>query len=142
MGKISVLIIDDNEDDRYLLNRDLQDTGLDFSIYEKVNGLEAINFFKDYRDNQSEYPEDFPPMITFLDINMPLLDGHQFLREFSVIRETIDVSSNIVMMFTSSERSQDIDNALSYSFVKGYLVKGNCSPKELKEKIEEALGGK
>ncbi len=139
MKDISVLIIDDDEIDRYSLTRDLKSTGLSFTIFEKQNGLEALEFFKDYKSQRSLNPDKYPPVISFLDINMPLVSGHEFLEAFARLRKEIGVESNIVMMFTSSEREEDINRSLSYPFVKDYLVKGKYDKKELKLKITKAL---
>ena len=139
MADIPVLIIDDDEVDRYSLRRDLKSTGLSFSIIEKENGLEAIEFFRDYEKQKAESPKNFPPIISFLDINMPLLNGHEFLREFAKVREQTDIVNHIVMMFTSSEREEDINKALSYPFVKDYLIKGKYDKDELRAKLEKAL---
>jgi len=139
MNKISVLIVDDDEIDRYALSRDLKSTGIEITIVEKANGKEALEFFTDYNRQKKLYPEEFPPIITFLDINMPLLTGHEFLEAFSLLREVKDVFSNVVMMFTSSEREEDMHKALSYSFVKEYLIKGKYNKEELRLKIEKVL---
>lgn len=135
MNKISVLIIDDDEVDRLVLKRDFEKTGLELAIFEKTNGVEAIEFFQDYQNNRKNYPEDFPPLITFLDINMPLMNGFEFLEQFDALRNELDVKTCIVMMFSSSEREEDKNTALNYGFVVDYLVKGEFSPLELKEKM-------
>lgn len=142
MNSIPVIIIDDDEVDRYSLKRDLKSTGLSFTIFEKENGMEALEFFKDYENQKAQHSENFPPIISFLDINMPLLTGHEFLQEFAKLRETTDVISNIVMMFTSSEREEDINQSLSYPFVKDYLIKGKYDKDELRLKIEKALSAR
>ncbi|OUS09016.1 hypothetical protein A9Q81_00250 [Gammaproteobacteria bacterium 42_54_T18] len=139
MNHIPVLIIDDDEIDRYSLTRDLKSTGLPFTIFEKTNGQEALEFFRDYKNQKALDPKNFPPAISFLDINMPLLTGHEFLKEFSQLIKDNDINSNIVMMFTSSEKEEDIDKSLSYPFVKDYLIKGKYNKSELKQKIEQAL---
>jgi len=136
---ISILIIDDEQIDRYALTRDLRSTGYSFRIIEKENGQDALDFFEDYENQKALNPDDYPPLISFLDINMPLLTGHQFLEKYSKLRNGMEFINNIVMMFTSSEREEDIERSLAYPFVKDYLIKGKYNKEELKSKIEKVL---
>lgn len=139
MKKLSVLIVDDSEEDRYLLRRQLQDTGLVETIIEKEDGQQALVFFKEHEQNRERYPNAFPPLLVFLDINMPLLNGYGFLREFEPLRAEIDAESSVVLMFTSSEKNEEESEAMKYEFVKDYLVKGKFSSEQLKSKILELV---
>ncbi len=136
MKNYSVLIVDDDETDRYLLKRQLKQTNLDLTIFEKENGQDAYDFFDNYSENKEKYPEAFPPLIVFLDINMPLLNGFEFLEKFSVLKNKGDLESTVVLMFTSSEREEDRNKVLKYNFVKGYLLKGEFDIEMLRNKIE------
>ena len=136
MQKIPILIIDDNEMDRYILNRYLKDSELELTIIEKDDGETAIKFLQEYNENKKTYQDQYPPMLIFLDINMPLMNGFEFLEEFSELKKLFDYEACVVMMFTSSERKEDRDKILSYDFVKDYLVKGKCTSNDVKEKIE------
>ncbi len=140
MKNISVLIIDDSDEDRYLLKRQLGETSLKVTVFEKNNGQSAIDFLTDYEANRNKYPDDFPPVILFLDINMPLLNGFEFLEEFATIREPNHMEASVVMMFTSSEREDDKLKIAAYDYVKSYLVKGSFSTEELEQKIKQVLG--
>ena len=139
MLNIPTLIIDDEEVDRYLLTRFLKKTKLNVNICEKTNGKEALEFLKEYDKHASECPEIFPPILIFLDINMPLLNGHQFLAEFQELRKSLDYSASVVMMFTSSDSEEDKAKIMQYDFVKDYLVKGEVNADILKEKIVNIL---
>ncbi|MBC85871.1 MAG: hypothetical protein CL677_01735 [Bdellovibrionaceae bacterium] len=135
MSIISVLIVDDNENDRYLLSRQLEETGLEIKSFEKTDGKSALEFFEDYDVNRKKYPEHYPPHIVFLDINMPLVNGYEFLQKFAELRTKVDIKACVVMMFTSSEREEDRKKALSFDFVSDYLIKGDFSSEQLREKI-------
>ncbi len=139
MLNIPTLIIDDEEVDRYLLTRFLKKTKLNVNICEKVNGKEALEFLREYDKHAAECPDVFPPILIFLDINMPLLNGHQFLAEFQELRKQLDYSASVVMMFTSSDSEEDKEKIMQYNFVKGYLVKGEVNADMLKEKIISIL---
>ncbi len=135
MNKIPILIIDDNEADRYLLKRHLMDTNLDLHIFEKDDGSTALEFLADFAKNKIEYPDSFPPKVIFLDINMPLINGWEFLDKFSIFRKTVNIESCVVIMFTSSEREEDINKVFSFEFVEGYFVKGQFTDKDLEKKL-------
>ncbi|MGB4973973.1 MAG: response regulator, partial [Cyclobacteriaceae bacterium] len=62
------------------------------------------------------------PDVIFLDIDMPLMDGFQFLDEFEKLTSNTKKSCKIVML-TSSINPQDFDRSKKYSNVKLYLNK-------------------
>ncbi|MEM9067260.1 MAG: response regulator [Myxococcota bacterium] len=133
---ISVLIVDDNEADRYLLKRQLKETGLDLAIVERDSGAAALSFLSDYRAQSGADPTRFPPAVIVLDVNMPLVDGWTFLEEFAQLRNVHDFSGSVVMMYSSSERPEERKRAEAYEFVRGYLVKGAFDSDELRATIE------
>jgi CheY-like chemotaxis protein len=133
--KPPILIIDDDEVDRYVLKRLIKETQLPLNIFEKKDGQEALEFLQNYEENKKQDPDGFPPVLIFLDINMPRVNGIQFLEEFSKLREIIEVDSCVVMMFSSSAREEEKEKIMTYDFVKDYLVKGSFKADELKEKL-------
>ncbi len=139
MSKIAVLIVDDEEADRYILKRQLNKTEQISKIFEEADGQAAIEFFTAYEQHRTADPDHYPPLIVFLDINMPRLNGHEFLEAFEQIRKENDLASVVVMMFSSSERGDDIDQALRHEFVADYLVKGQFSVSDLQHKIQAVL---
>lgn len=140
MDFCSILIVDDSEADRYLLKRSFQKIDIVTDIFESENGQDAIDFLRDYEAKKESLGKKFPPVIIFLDINMPLMNGFDFLKSFSQLRQSqTDYISSILVMFSSSEEQEDKDKAFSYPFVKDYLVKGKAGPKVLREKIEKIL---
>ena len=140
MSQLSVLIVDDNEADRYLLRRLLRKSKLTANIFEVSNGEEALQFFSDREARERENPDSFPPVLVFLDINMPLLNGFEFLEAFAPLRDRLDYQSIVFMMFSSSEQPEDRDKALSYGFVKGFIPKMPPTPDALRETLTEVLG--
>lgn len=140
MKKCSIMMIDDDEVDRYLLKRMLKKINISTEIFEAENGKEALDFLSNHKENTEKYPDDFPPILIFLDINMPIMNGFEFLEAFSELRKSrSDYTSSIFTMFTSSERDEDKEKADSYEFVKGFVVKGSLTPKKLKNIIHDTL---
>lgn len=134
MIEFSVLIIDDSEIDRYILSRQLKLVGIE-KIFEYEDGSEALAFLSAYETNKAQYPDKFPPIVIFLDINMPLVGGFEFLEEYNKIRTSLGYEASVIMMYSSSEHPSEKEKALSYDFVIDFLVKGGFSPNELKAKI-------
>ena len=130
----------DDEVDRYLLKRMINKLYVPTKIFEVDNGKEALDFLTNYEENSKKYPDDFPPMLIFLDINMPIMNGFELLEEFSKLKKNSDCyMSSVFIMFTSSERDEDKKKVESYEFVKGFILKGSISSETLQEIIEKCL---
>lgn len=137
--RVPVLIVDDNEADRYLLSRQLAETELVGRIFEAQDGDEALSFFLEREHKAMEFPDDYPPKFVFLDINMPRLDGYEFLAEFDKIRGTNELESVVIMMFSSSEQLEDRKRAMAFDFVSDYFVKGQFSSEQLASRISRHI---
>ncbi len=84
-----------------------------FSIYR--NGQEALNGLKSIISSNEKLPD-----IILLDLNMPVLDGWQFLDEFIKIPAAKKITIYIV---SSSVDPEDVLRAKSYEIVSNYVVK-------------------
>ncbi|AOT07752.1 response regulator [Pseudoalteromonas luteoviolacea] len=136
MDPFSILIVDDNEDDRYILKRQLNSAQLPISkVFEASDGQKAVDFFENDKELFDLFDTLYPPKFVFLDINMPLMNGFEFLEQFEVIRKKFALDAIIIVMFSSSEREKDKQVALSHSFVKGYFIKGSFGVNNLTEQI-------
>lgn len=115
---MNVLLVEDSEADRYLFEAMLDETGSDVSVTSACDGEEARDLLLSTK---------ITPDVIFLDINMPRMNGHEFLASSeSLLRE----SNTAVYMLSSSGHSSDKEQAAVYPFVKGYLQKP-CSPEAL-----------
>jgi CheY-like chemotaxis protein len=132
---LHALIIDDSEIDRYILSRQLKQIGID-SIIEKDDGLSGLNYLDESQVSGDRLESEFPPSIIFLDINMPHVDGFEFLEQFESLREKSNLSSCVVMMYSSSERQEDKDRAYAYEFVRDFIVKGEASAEDIADKLK------
>ncbi|WP_162418354.1 response regulator [Cyclobacterium roseum] len=113
----NLTLIDDDEVFIYLTRKTLNKTNLVDHIRVFENGLEALNFIKNNLDNQDELPE-----VIFLDLSMPIMDGWQFLQEFSKLK--LDPKKTITIYICSSSISpDDVARAKSNSEVSDFIFK-------------------
>lgn len=140
MKPVSVLIVDDRYEDRYLLTRDLQRIGMGDSVFEAEDGQQALEFLTHFEENTAKLGDRFPPCLVFLDISMPRMGGLEFLEEFQKLRQTREgYSTVVVLMFSSSEHREEQHQALEKDFVCDFVVKGATTPEELREKVLRGL---
>jgi CheY-like chemotaxis protein len=105
----SVLLVDDDKASNYITRLLIEDMGVAEQIHVRLNGLEALEFL---RTNVLTEPAttDLPELI-LLDINMPVMDGFEFLEKF----QQLNVPENIrVVMLTTSMYHKDIERAKTY----------------------------
>ncbi len=97
------------------------------------NGKEALDYFTAIIENVSQ--NAFPEII-LLDLNMPVMDGWDFLTQFTKINSPIDIKTTLYIV-SSSIDPYEIEKAKSFSLVTDYLIK----PIELSE-FEAIFGNK
>lgn len=110
-------IIDDDEIYQLVMKRTIEQSGMIKSILQFYDGEEAIYYFREKRETTGVLPE-----LILLDINMPYMDGWQFLDEFLKIEFNKDYKLTIFIV-TSSSTAEEINKAKQYSIVSGYHIK-------------------
>lgn len=125
-------IIDDDKIYVNLVKKIIEIKKLSENLIIFKNGKEALDYFKDIMENVTD--EDKLPDIIFLDLNMPVMDGWEFLNEFIKIKNNLNKKITLYVV-SSSIDPRDLERAKSFNLVTDYLIK----PIELKkfEKIFE-----
>ncbi|MBX7240916.1 MAG: response regulator [Bacteroidia bacterium] len=110
----SVLLIDDDDATNFINRKFIEFSGIAESVTVALNGSEAISLLKMLKANQ--------PALILLDINMPVMDGWVFLKEYSKLDE-IPKEKTTIYLLTTSVNPDDIETAKQIPVVTGFLDK-------------------
>lgn len=106
----TILVIDDDEIDVEFLARAIKSTKRNLKVDVCIDGVEA----KEYFDAGNR------PVLVFLDINMPRMNGHELL---DYARSVSDLQHVPIVIASTSDNNQDITKCYD-KCANGYLVKG------------------
>jgi len=124
MTRPRILIVDDSSVMRKIVERSLRQAGLDLGeVVEAGNGIEALTAVREGVFD-----------LILSDINMPAMDGIEFLRELRTIEEA--KGTPVVMVTTEGSESRVVE-ALSIG-AKGYIRKP-FTPDQIKERVSPIL---
>jgi CheY-like chemotaxis protein len=110
-GNRPILLVEDDEVDVLTIQRAVRDVKVLNTLEVAWNGEEALEFLRN--------PQRIKPCVILLDINMPRMNGIEFLRERGA-DETIKCIPVVVL--TSSNEEQDMVQSYSLG-VAGYMLK-------------------
>ena len=102
-----VFVIDDDKIYHFILKNLLSKKGIAVTPHFCENGLEALEVLKDSIEKNAV------PDIILLDINMPVMDGWQFLEEYRKLKASYNLQTPIYMI-TSSNDQMDFERAKDY----------------------------
>ncbi len=124
-----VLLVDDDETSNFLNENIIADLKLAEHVHAALNGKEALLFI---RQNCEKFlnEELICPSLVLLDINMPVMDGFEFLEKYNQLEERYRKKIQIIML-TSSQSEKDINKSRSFN-VKGYIDKPLTEEKLMK----------
>ena len=113
-----VMLVDDNDTYNFINRRILEQNQFAKNIEVQSSGIGALSYLEEHLDSPHKLPD-----IIFLDIKMPLLNGHEFLFKLGQISETVSNNKCKVVMLSSSGDEEDINQAKEYPNVINFIQK-------------------
>ncbi len=108
-------VIDDDSIFVYTIKKMMRMYNLTNRLETFSNGKEAQNQLIEIQEGNKKYPD-----VIFLDINMPILDGWQFMEQFSKFPDKDNI---IVYLISSSIDPEDKERSKNFDDIKGFVVK-------------------
>jgi CheY-like chemotaxis protein len=113
--KFRILLIDDNPGDAHLTRMALREAKIHSELDHVIDGVEALEYLR----RQGRFADRPRPHLLLLDLNMPRMDGRQFLAE---LKRDEALRSLPVVVLTTSDVERDV--ASSYDLgAAGYITK-------------------
>lgn len=110
----SILLVDDDEDDNYYHKIIINKMEMVNKIAVAENGIEALAYIKD--------EANVPPDIIFLDLNMPKMNGWEFLEQYQHL--TLEQKAKVlIVILTTSLNPDDKKRAEEIKDVTGFETK-------------------
>lgn len=106
-----ILLVEDDQVDTMTVIRALKEIHVTNRLVHVENGEEAVSYLRD--------PESEKPCIILLDLNMPIMNGIEFLQ---VVKRDDHLKRIPVVVLTTSEEQQDKVNSFNMG-VAGYMTK-------------------
>lgn len=95
------MLVDDNPDDNFFHERVILKNNAAASVVIKQSGKEALEYLKTKHLHSDKHPD-----LIFTDINMPGMNGWEFIEEYKKLDKALQ-SLAIVVMLTTSENPDD-----------------------------------
>ncbi len=111
---ISIMLVEDDEVDVMNLKRAFKKNNITNPLYLAGNGLEALELLRECGTEEKPLPK-----IILLDLNMPKMNGIEFLKE---LRKDKNLHGLSVFVMTTSNKDNDIIEAYNLN-VAGYILK-------------------
>ena len=123
------MLVDDDETTNMVNQMLLEDLDITREILVARNGKEALGLIKQHYQENGCYPD-----LILLDINMPVMNGFEFLSAFEQL-EINEKSSIVIVMLTTSMNPADVTRAQSAP-IKSFLNKP-LTEQRLREVLEK-----
>lgn len=121
-----IMIIDDDADDRAIFCESLQEVDPTVACIACSSGMEALELLK----NSHQALPDF----IFLDLNMPRMNGKQFLQELKKNEKLNEVP---VIIYSTSKTDADEKSTRQQGAV--HFITKPCSMREMRQTIKEII---
>ncbi|MEO9967826.1 MAG: response regulator [Reichenbachiella sp.] len=109
-----ILLVDDDDDCNYFHKKLLKEMECANHVEVATDGQEALDFLLSIKNNK--HPQ---PQIIFLDINMPVMDGWEFLEEYEKLKPN-QKAQVVLVMLTTSLNPDDHERAKKFSVLSDF----------------------
>lgn len=101
LNMVDILLLEDEPADAYLVKMALKESKIMANLHHVVDGREGLDFLK----KVGKYPDAVRPDLIFLDLNMPRMNGAEFLME---IKKDPALNDIPVVVLTTSDVEKDV----------------------------------
>lgn len=123
-SNVNILIVEDDDVAAEAVVRSLRKNALDFSVTLARDGMEALEILRGERADLTIAK----PYLILLDLNMPRMNGLEFLEE---VRNDHALRDAVVFVLTTSNAESDRNRAYQMN-IAGYMVKSRVGPQFIK----------
>jgi CheY-like chemotaxis protein len=95
-----VLLVDDDNGANFINRMIIKEAGITDNIETTLNGKEALDYLNGTGKHEDRGATQ-PPELILLDINMPVMDGWEFLEEYNKLEEALKNKTTIILLTTS-----------------------------------------
>lgn len=114
----NILLIDDDTVNNFIVINTLNKLDITENIDSVLNGADGIEYITKVINNDPK----LTPAVIFLDINMPIMDGWEFLEEFEKFSDDVKKQCKIYMV-SSSVYEDDIAKSKQFTSVIDFISK-------------------
>jgi CheY-like chemotaxis protein len=121
-----VLLVDDCSVDNFVNQKMIELNRFSEKVIAFTQAENALNYLIDVDKNKS-YEQNLPSII-FLDLNMPIMDGYEFIRQFKSLSSKIRENCKIIILTSSLKPLDDYisnDNKHILASLSKPLMKNN-----------------
>lgn len=112
-----IMLVDDNRMDLFISEKTIKYAGIAERFVICRNGTEAFHYLHNNLHNVELLPD-----VIFLDLNMPGMNGMEFMKQYELLPETVTNRIKVVIL-SSSEDDKDKEAIINNKHITNYILK-------------------
>jgi CheY-like chemotaxis protein len=113
--KLNIFLVDDDHIYQFTAKKTLESMGFADQVSVFMDGAAALQHIKEHLSDPRALPD-----VIFLDINMPVMDGWQFVQEFQKLNPRKSIA---LYMVSSSVDETDVKRSREFTVISDYIIK-------------------